>query len=223
MTKHDQALIAMLLGDAPPAPALARWLETEPGRRELAAYRRGLAAFDRAYREPATARRPIHYCAVPSPVGRLFVAASETGLVRVSFGGSEASFVRELRALGAEPVRSEERTAEVVHQLRAYFAGERRAFDVRFDLSGISPFQHRVLMACASVPAGQVVSYGEIARRIGRPGGSRAVGQALGRNPIPIIIPCHRIVATGGIGGYGGGLARKRKLLRLEGALAAAG
>ena len=223
MTKHDQALIAMLLGDAPPSPTLVRWLETDRGQREAAAYRRTLAALDRTYREPATVLRPIHYCAVQSPIGRLFVAASEAGLVRVAFGGSEASFLRELRALGAEPVRSEERTAEVVHQLRAYFAGERRAFDVRFDLSGISPFQRRVLMAAASVPAGEVVSYGEIARRIGQPGGSRAVGQALGRNPIPIIIPCHRVVAVGGIGGYGGGLARKRKLLRLEGALAATG
>src|SRR5207248_5914676 len=147
---------------------------------------------------------------------------SEAGLVRVSFGRSEASFVRELRRLGAEPLRSEARTAEVVHQLRAYFAGERRAFDLRFDLSGISSFQRRVLMAAASVPAGEVVSYGEIARRIGRPGGSRAVGQALGRNPIPIVIPCHRVIAAGGrIGGYGGGLVIKRRLLRLEGARAA--
>jgi len=83
-------------------------------------------------------------------------------------------------------------------------------------------------MAAASVPAGQVVSYGEIARRIGRPRGSRAVGQALRRNPIPIVIPCHRVIASGGrIGGYAGGLtgglAIKRRLLRLEGALAAAG
>src|SRR5262249_29269777 len=121
MKKHDQALIAMLLDDAPPSPGLARWLETESGQREAAAYRRTLAAFDRVYRETAAVAHPIHYCAVPSPIGRLFVAASEAGLVRVSFGGNEASFVRELRALGAEPVRSEARTAEVVHQLRAYF------------------------------------------------------------------------------------------------------
>jgi methylated-DNA-[protein]-cysteine S-methyltransferase len=84
----------------------------------------------------------------------------------------------------------------------------------------VTPFQRRVLMAAAGVPAGKVVSYGEIARRIGQPHGSRAVGQALGQNHL-IVIPCHRIIAAGGkIGGYGGGLARKRKLLRLEGALA---
>ncbi|TMB00237.1 MAG: MGMT family protein [Deltaproteobacteria bacterium] len=79
-------------------------------------------------------------------------------------------------------------------------------------------------MAAAEVPAGQVVSYGEIARRIGQPQGSRAVGQALGRNPVPIVIPCHRVIAAGGrIGGYGGGLGIKRKLLRLEGARLATG
>ena len=121
-------------------------------------------------------------------------------------------------------MRSAARTADIVHQLRAYFTGERRTFDVRLDLRHVSPFQRRVLMAAASVPPGQVVSYGEIARRIGQPRGSRAVGQALGHNPIPIVIPCHRVIAAGGrIGGYGGGLPTKRKLLRLEGALAATG
>ena len=224
MTKHEQAVIAMLLGDAPAPPELARWLETERGRRELAAYRRTLAALDRAYQQPGAGRAPVYYCAIPSPIGRVFVAASGGGLVRVSFRQSEASFVSDLRRrLRTDVVRSTERTADVVHQLRAYFAGERRRFDVRVDLTGTSPFQRRVLMATASVPAGQVVSYGEIARRIGRPRGSRAVGQALGRNPIPIVIPCHRVIAAGGrIGGYTGGLAIKRRLLRLEGSLAAA-
>src|SRR4029077_4551660 len=100
------------------------------------------------------------------------------------------------------PIRSRARTADVVHQLRAYFAGERRAFDLSVDLSGVSPFQRRVLMAAVSVPAGQVWSYGEIRPPIGRPGGSRAVGQALGHNPVPIVIPCHRVIAAGGqIGG----------------------
>ena len=223
-TPHD-ALIAMLLGDAPASPALERWLATDAGRRELAAYRRTLAAFERVAGSPTTGGRQVYYCAVPSPIGRLFVAASDTGLVRVSFPQTERAVVESLRrSLGVVPVRSRERTADIVHQLRAYFAGERRVFDMQLDLSGVSPFQRAVLMAAVSVPAGQVVSYGEIARRIGQPGGSRAVGQALGRNPIPIVIPCHRIIAAGGrIGGYGGGLARKRRLLRLEGALAVGG
>jgi len=225
MKTPHHALIAMLLGDAPASPALERWLATDAGRRELAAYRRTLAALEHVVGSPTTAGRQVYYCAVPSPVGRLFVAASDTGLVRVSFPQSERAFVESLRrTLGVVPVRSRERTADIVHQLRAYFAGERRVFDMQLDLSGVSPFQRAVLLAAANVPAGQVVSYGEIARRIGQPGGSRAVGQALGRNPIPIVIPCHRVIAAGGrIGGYGGGLARKRRLLRLEGALAMGG
>lgn len=224
MPKHDDALIAMLLGDRRRAPELARWLGTPAGRRELAAYRRTLAALERLYGD-APLRRTVYYGVLPTPIGRVFVAASEAGLVRVSFRRSEASFVTELRRrLGADVMPSPARTAAVVRQLRAYFAGERRAFDLRLDLRHVTPFQRRVLTAAAAVPAGQVVSYGEIARRIGQPRGSRAVGRALGCNPVPIVVPCHRVVAAGGrIGGYTGGLGIKRALLRLEGVLAAAG
>ena len=223
MITHDDELIALLLGDRRRSAALGRWLGTLEGRRELAAYRRTLEALAALYGDAAAApRRTIYYCALPTPIGRVFVAAGEAGLVRLSFRQSEASFVAELRRLGADVVRSPARTADIVHQLRAYFAGERRSFDVRLDLRHTTPFQRRVLMAAARVPAGQVVSYGEIARRIGQPHGSRAVGQALGHNPIPIVIPCHRVVAAGGrIGGYGHGLGIKRKLLRLEGSAAA--
>jgi methylated-DNA-[protein]-cysteine S-methyltransferase len=225
--KHDDALIAMLLGDASVSATLERWLATETGGRELAAYRQALGALARLYGEVRAPqpRARLYYCTIATPIGRVLVAAGDAGLVRVSFRRSERSFVAEIRRrLGAEVVRSPERTADVVHQLRAYFAGERRAFDVHLDLRHLTPFHRRVLLAAAEVPAGQVVSYGEIARRIGRPGGSRAVGQALGRNPIPIVIPCHRVIAAGGrLGGYTGGLAIKRKLLRLEGALAATG
>jgi len=222
MTTRDEQLIALVLGDAPASPELARWLATDGGRRELAAYRAALEAFEALHAaRPRPARPVIYYCTMPSPIGRLHVAAGEAGLVRIGFGGGEPAFVARLRRLGVDVVRSTAKTADVVHQLRTYFAGERRAFDVRVDLSRVTPFQRRVLMAAAGVPAGKVVSYGEIARRIGQPGGSRAVGQALGSNPIPIVIPCHRIIAAGGkIGGYGGGLVRKRKLLRLEGAMA---
>ena len=223
MAKHTDALIAMLLGDAPTTPTLEPWLATADGKRELAAYRRTLGALDRLYK--ATPRPVAYYCAVATPIGRLLVAATASGLVRVSFRQSEATFLSELRrTFGVDVVRSSQRTAGVVHQLRSYFAGERKAFDIQVDLRQLTPFQRRVLAATARVPSGQVVSYGDIARRIGRPGGGRAVGQALTRNPVPIVIPCHRIVASGGrIGGYAGGLTIKRKLLRLEGALAANG
>jgi methylated-DNA-[protein]-cysteine S-methyltransferase len=224
MKTHD-TLIAMLLGDAPPTPALRRWLTTSTGRRELAAYRRVLAGLEALHRHVEPSRAVAYYCSLPTPIGRVLVAATASGLVRVSFRRSEASFRTELaRGLGGDVVRSPARTAEIVHQLRAYFRGERRTFDVSVDLRGRTPFQRRVLMAAAEVPAGRVVSYGDIARRIGVPGASRAVGQALGRNPIPIVIPCHRVVASGGrLGGYTGGLDVKRKLLRIEGALAATG
>jgi len=225
--KKDDALIAMLLGDTRPSPALARWLETDEGRLEVAAYRRALGGLARLYGEvPAgPPQRTVYYCSLPTPIGRVLVAANDAGLVRVSFRRTEPAFVAELRRqLAAEPVRSAAQTADIVRQLRAYFAGERHTFDVQVDLSQLTPFHRRVLLAAAEVPAGQVVSYGEIARRIGQPRGSRAVGQALGRNPVPIVIPCHRVIAAGGrLGGYGGGPGIKRKLLRLEGAHVATG
>src|SRR5439155_466228 len=157
--------------------------------------REELRAMKRAVEALPPRQRAIYYCAIPTPIGRVFVAASEAGLVRISFRQSEASLVDELRQrLAADVVRSPARTADVVHQLRAYFAGERWRFDVRLDLRHTTSFQRRVPIAAARVPAGKVVSYGEIARRIGQPHGSRAVGQALGHNPVPIVIPCHRVV-----------------------------
>jgi methylated-DNA-[protein]-cysteine S-methyltransferase len=227
MTKHDQLaddLIAMVLGDRPPSPALERWLATGAGRRELAAYRRVVETLATLHGDVPATGAMAWVADLATPIGRLRVAATDAGLVRVVFRQSDAGFTRALRDLGLTVARSTERTDDVVRQLRAYFAGRRRRFDLRIDLRGVTPFQRRVLAAASAVPPGQVVSYGEIARRVGRPRGSRAVGQALGRNPIPIVIPCHRVVAAGGrLGGYTGGLAIKRKLLRLEGTMAAAG
>jgi len=228
MTRREHELIAAVLGDRRPSAELARWLATDEGRRELAAHRRALRALRELYggrvvEHPDTAKT-IHYASLSAPIGRVLVAVGDAGIVRVRFRQSEAAFVAELeRQLGVRPVRSASQTADVVAQLRAYFAGRRRRFDVPVDLSHVTPFVRRVLTATMEVPAGNLVSYGDIARRIGQPRGSRAVGQALGRNPIPIVIPCHRVVASGGgIGGYGGGLAMKKRLLRLEGALAEA-
>ena len=101
-------------------------------------------------------------------------------------------------------------------QLEEYFARDRRDFDVPLGLAG-TDFQKDVWAELACIPYGETISYGELARRVGRPKGSRAVGQANGRNPIAIIVPCHRVVAGDGIGGYGGGLPIKRALLALEG------
>jgi methylated-DNA-[protein]-cysteine S-methyltransferase len=105
---------------------------------------------------------------------------------------------------------------EAATQLEEYFAGERTAFDLRMELDGTS-FQREVWSELSRIPYGQTISYGELARRVRRPKGPRAVGQANGRNPIAIIVPCHRVLASNGIGGYGGGLTVKRALLALEG------
>jgi methylated-DNA-[protein]-cysteine S-methyltransferase len=225
MTKPYDDLIATLLGDAPASPALRRWLATPEGRRERAAYRRVLGDLAVLWGRPRDVRRhgPAYWAALRTPIGRVLVATTDAGIVRVRFRTSDASFTRDLRRLHAEPVRSPARTAAAVAQLRAYFAGRRRAVDLPVDLSRVTPFQRRVLLAARGVPAGRVVSYGELARRIGRPRASRAVGRALGANPVPIVIPCHRVVASGGgLGGYTGGLDVKRRLLGLEGALHAA-
>lgn len=156
-----------------------------------------------------------------SPLGALYVAAGTQGLRRLDFGISEAEFLGRLDPR-ARTRRDPAALAPVVAQLQAYFAGERALFELPLDLQAVTPFQRSVLQAARRIPAGTVQTYGQVARAIGKPRASRAVGQALGRNPVPIIIPCHRVVASdGGLGGYsgGGGLDSKRWLLQLEGAL----
>jgi methylated-DNA-[protein]-cysteine S-methyltransferase len=108
---------------------------------------------------------------------------------------------------------------EAATQLDEYFAGQRRTFDVVMELDG-TEFQREVWSELTRIPYGKTISYGELARRVGRPSAPRAVGQANGRNPMPIIVPCHRVVASNGIGGYGGGLDVKRALLAVEGVTA---
>ncbi|HUE06074.1 MAG TPA: methylated-DNA--[protein]-cysteine S-methyltransferase [Acidimicrobiales bacterium] len=108
---------------------------------------------------------------------------------------------------------------ETASQLDEYFAGERIDFDVRMELDG-TDFQREVWTELTRIPYGETISYGELARRVGRPSAPRAVGQANGRNPIPVIVPCHRVLASNGIGGYGGGLKVKRQLLAVEGVTA---
>jgi O-6-methylguanine DNA methyltransferase len=123
-------------------------------------------------------------------------------------------------AAGVNPdwVRDDDRFVDVAEQLGAYFAGERTAFDVAIRFEG-TPFQVAVWSALRDIPYGATISYAELARRVGRPGAFRAVGQANGRNPVAIVVPCHRVVAADGtMGGYGGGLDRKRWLLDHEGA-----
>lgn len=156
-----------------------------------------------------------------TPVGRLFIALSNKGIVAIEYSESETAFVSHLiRRVAGKPERSPDRLRAACHEVKDYLEGSRKSFDLRVDLAGLTPFQQSVLRAVARVPRGEVATYAEIARRIDRPKAARAVGQALRRNPIPIVIPCHRVLASnGGLGGYTGrgGVRTKRQLLSLEG------
>lgn len=161
----------------------------------------------------------VAYAEMDSPVGRLLVAVTPRGLVRVAYDDEAEDEVLSDLASRVSPrlLRAPEATDEARRELEAYFAGTRRAFEVPVDWTLIHGFARKVLRATARVPFGQVTTYGSVAARAGSPHGARAAGNALGSNPIPIVVPCHRVLhAGGGLGGYSGGLDRKRFLLALE-------
>jgi len=161
------------------------------------------------------------YGEMNSPIGPLMIAKTDRGVCEIGFGKNETEeeFLHHLRIRGFRPVANQFAITSVATQLAEYFRGERDQFEVPFDVSGTSPFTQAVLKATAEVPFGQLVSYRGIAEKIGQPSATRAVGNALGRNPIPVIIPCHRIVRSdSSLGGYTGGIEIKEQLLALEGA-----
>jgi methylated-DNA-[protein]-cysteine S-methyltransferase len=154
---------------------------------------------------------PTRFTKIESPLGPLLLVADDSGL-------RQAGFVEGKHAAQPEPawIESPDPFAEPIRQLRAYFAGELETFDLPLAPQGTA-FQLRVWKLLCDIPYGETVSYGELARRAGNPKASRAVGLANGRNPIPIIIPCHRVIGSNGkLTGYGGGLPIKEKLLALE-------
>ena len=143
-----------------------------------------------------------------SPVGRLLLEGDEEGLRRVAFARDEGKVTQDSSVPG--PLQ------KAVNQLNAYFAGDLREFNLPLKLAG-TPFQLAVWRALQDIPYGQTTSYGEMARRVGTPKGSRAVGLANGSNPIAIVVPCHRVIGSSGkLTGYGGGLDNKQTLLALE-------
>ncbi len=159
---------------------------------------------------------------VASPIGSLLVAVTKRGLVRLAFEDEDRDEVLEHLAALVSPrvLASAGPTDEVRRELDEYFAGERRRFEVRVDRRLMHPFAKDVLAATARVGYGRLATYGQIAQRIGRPTAARAVGVALGSNPVPVVVPCHRVIgASGSLTGYGGGLPRKQALLALEGSL----
>lgn len=150
---------------------------------------------------------------VATPIGPLSLEATATGLVEVGFGPRR---VRDATGPGAAAARRHLRAAE--RQLSQYFAGSRRRFTVPLDWSRSQGFRLDVLQELTEVPAGEVVTYGELAERVGHPGAARAVGTTMATNPLPIVVPCHRVVRAGPrLGGYGGSEATKRWLLDHEG------
>jgi methylated-DNA-[protein]-cysteine S-methyltransferase len=157
----------------------------------------------------------VRYDIADSPVGELFLASTPRGLCRISYTVEGQDEVV-ARIFGARVLRAP--LDEVRRELDEYFAGRRQDFDLPLDLR-VAPFHDQVLRELARVPYGQVDTYGRLAARVGRPTAARAIGTVMNRNPIPIVLPCHRIVgANGSLTGYGGGLPAKRRLLELEGA-----
>lgn len=166
----------------------------------------------------------VSYAIVDSPFGTLLAATTQQGLVKLAFPEEDTDGVLERLSLRISPriVESAPALDPVRRELEQYFDGARRDFELALDWSLIGPFAQRVLRATYAIPYGSVLTYTDVATQAGSPRGSRAAGNALGSNPIPIVIPCHRVLRSGGaLGGYGGGLDRKRHLLALEGALLA--
>jgi len=150
---------------------------------------------------------------IESPIGRIAITANGRGIIEIRFGARRKVSTPRARDRTATHLR------RACGQLREYFAGKRRRFTLPLDLSGGTSFQRRVWRACARIPYGEVRSYAELAAMADCPRGARAVGQGMGANPLPIVVPCHRVIrADGSLGGFGSGLPLKRRLLEWEGA-----
>jgi methylated-DNA-[protein]-cysteine S-methyltransferase len=163
----------------------------------------------------------VSYAFEPSPVGELLVAVTPRGLIRIAYGAEEHSdsVLEELaRRVSPRVLEAPAALDEVRRELDEYFGGKRTGFDVPVDWRLHDGFSRRVLRATARIPYGELLTYAQVAAKAGSPQGSRAAGNALGSNRIPIVVPCHRVVRTGGaLGGYTGGIERKEYLLDLEG------
>ena len=164
--------------------------------------------------EPARA-----FCAwIDASFGPVFVAKTRKGVCLIGFRRSEDELLADLERRSLLPEMAPEKLDRERHELGEYFQGKRRRFDVPVDLRWTTEFQRKVLEAASRIPFGECCSYSDVARSVGRPNAQRAVGSALGKNPVAIVIPCHRVVAAGGgIGGYTGGLDIKRTLMEIEG------
>ena len=178
---------------------------------------------DRRFREAAVRAGLLDagYDVIESPIGPLLLAATDRGLLRISFNRGydpEATLEEIARVAGPRVLRAPRAVDAAHRELDEYFAGRRHAFDLAIDLRGQASFSVVVLGELAKVPYGHTATYGELATRAGNPKAARAVGMVMNRNPVPVVLPCHRIVgASGSLIGYAGGLDIKEQLLRFEG------
>lgn len=155
---------------------------------------------------------------VEAPFGRVFLAKTSKGICRLGFRRTEDALLTDLERHRVLPEMAPAKLERERRELEEYFAGKRRRFDVPIDVRWGSPFQKEVLEATSRIPFGTCQCYSDVAKEIGRPNAQRAVGNALGSNPVAILIPCHRVVAAGGaLGGYTGGLDIKKTLMEIEG------
>jgi methylated-DNA-[protein]-cysteine S-methyltransferase len=174
---------------------------------------------DRRFRDAADREGlvDVAYDLTDSPVGELLVATTDRGVCRIAYRPDDA--LDELAVdFGARVLRIPHRLDLVRRELDEYFEGRRREFDLELDLSPVGSFHLEALHELARVPYGQVTTYGALAKKVGHPHAARAIGGAMNRNPIPIVLPCHRVIGSNGsLTGYAGGLDKKEALLRLEG------
>ncbi|MDX6408658.1 MAG: methylated-DNA-[protein]-cysteine S-methyltransferase [Gaiellaceae bacterium] len=178
---------------------------------------------DRRFRDAAAQEGllDVAYDFVDSPIGSLLVATTPRGLCKISYDADPEREVEQLaRTFGLRVLRSPKPIDPTRRELDEYFEGTRATFDLPLDVELLADFNRRVLGELARVPYGEVVTYGELAARSARPRAARAVGMVMNRNPLPIVLPCHRVIGSNGkLTGYAGGLERKEALLRLEGAI----
>lgn len=204
----DSQIVAALRGGAQSSADASRSAAEAAGRLAERAAREGLA--------------DVSYAQLDSPFGTLLIAGTRAGLVRLAFPEEPVDAVLAKLALRLSPriVSAPAALDPYRRELDEYFSGRRRRFELPLDWSLIAGFGRRVLSATAAIPYGGFRFYGEVAAQAGNPRASRAAGNALGANPIPVVIPCHRVLKAGGtIGNYAGGAERKRWLLELEGAI----
>lgn len=216
----EEEVLAFVAGDLPDAELMAMAVHIA----ECEACREQATQFTALHRtlSSCTAEDVVRWDAFETPFGSTYAALTGAGLARVSWRESEpTAFVRGLEAsFAGRPVVHDRRgVAEAGRQLNEYFAGRRTRFELPLDLRSVSDFDRRVLAVVREIPSGGVLTYADVAHRIGNPSAARAVGNAVGRNPVPIVVPCHRVIRSdGSLGGYsGGGVGFKRRLLALEG------